>query len=168
MPNPTYRKLMQKLVKGKMRRSEFEEMVLGTNTVEYRWLHNVLLWVNCVCRVPYLEDDDLINVPANKMGLWHFLKCICSTSPVSSYLPASDSDWIFSLINSDIPVKSDFLAWIRLKNVAPILFKLFDEIPQDHFPELFKAVLLRLVDVSKKPYEEIVPDFPARGIDKMT
>ena len=168
MPNPTYRKKMKKLVDGKMERSEFDDMVYETDTLEYRWLHNVLIWVNIVCVVPHLEMDERVKVPTNRKGLWQFLKCLSSPSPVCSYLPASCSDWILTLLSSEVPVKCDYMAWRKLENVAPIIFKLLDEMPEEHFPDSFKAVFLRLCDISKKPFEETVPHMPPVVVDKMT
>ena len=154
---PQHRSAIRKLSKGEMTSFEFKELLAATKG-GYQWLNNVLVWVSAVCQVVRLKDTECIKFPKNKMGLLQFLKSISSTSPVCSYLPASSSDWVASVLRK--PIKKDFFDWYHLENDCPILFNLLNEMTEDSFPDNFVAVILRLCDIAGKPFETSVPMLP--------
>ena len=158
---------MTKLGKGQLKLGQLNTLIHEVRKTTFKGqLVNLLIWVkdqyffDKIVKKPY-QSDPSVTMPK---GLKNFLKCIGSESAVCSYLPPTPQNldllddmfdgirqkpYKLKLLQHELPVFFDLAVDVRDTDITE---------DQQDVPLVFKAMILHLKDVAKKPFQCHVPE----------
>lgn len=96
------------------------------------------------------------DIPKLSVAWRHFFKVVLSSSSLTRFIPLDLTSPLESYLNGLVSFNLELET--QLTQSCPVLTRLFHTFPQNLPPDYLKPLLLRIIAVIKKPFEEFVPD----------